>query len=386
MKTLILWVDAFRKDYISKENTPFLYKLSKKYGVGTLKPSFGFSQASWFSGVYPNRHGEFSVFNNSKNKITTRPLKLLPKSLRPMAFNLFRYLKGNDYISHYIDINQMGKFSLTREKYYHHKNTLKVKTLFDFFNENDISYLIYYWPLIIENGKTRLTPFVKGTDISKVKKFRKLVRKTNHDVYFFHTSELDAYGHDYGPKSEKVKIKLREQDFLIERLIKQFDFDKDNILIWSDHGMLDVKGTINLEDILPENKKYARLIESTMAKLWFFDEELKQKVLTDLKKVKHGHILSKEEIKKFNVDFKNDENFEEIFLADPSYIICPNVFQKQPIKGAHGYNYSQKGELAFSIINKNFKKQGNMVDMLPTILKLLNISYPKNDFDGISLV
>ncbi len=386
MKTLILWVDAFRRDYITKENTPFLYKLSKRYGVGALKPSFGFSQASWFSGVYPNKHGEFSVFNNSKNKIITWPLKLLPKSIRPLAFNMFRYLKGNDFISHYIDLNAMEKFSLTREKYYHHKDALRVKTLFDYFKENNISYLLYYWPLIIEDGKTRLTPFVKGTDMSKVKKFAKLVRKTNHDVYFFHISELDAYGHDYGPKSGKIKIKLREQDFLIERILKKFDLDKDNIVIWSDHGMLEVKGTINLENILPENEKYARLIESTMAKLWFFDEEYKQRILADLKNVKHGHVLSKEEIKNFKVNFKDNENFEEVFLADPGYLICPNVFQKHPIKGAHGYDCSQKGELAFSIINKDFKKQGNMVDMLPTILKLLNINYSKNDFDGISLV
>ena len=382
MKTLILWADALRKSYITQENMPFLYKLSKRHGLVSIKPSFGFSQASWFTGLYPNKHGEFSTFKNGKDKIKTKLLKLLPNKLRPFAFNLIRYLKGNDYISHFIDVNKMGSFSLTREKYYHHDT--KIKTLFDYFKENNVSYMIYYWPLIIENGKTRLTPFTKGSDLAKTKKSIKLIRKTNHEVYFFHLSELDGFGHSYGPDSNQIKVKLREQDWLIERLVREFDPDKTNILIWSDHGMLSIKGLIDLES-LPKDKRYLALIESTMAKFWFNDEEIKEEILTRLKKIKHGHVLSKAEQKKFNIDFKDNENYEEIFLADPGYLIMPNVFQSKPIKGAHGYDYSNKNELAVLITNRQIvRKQGNMVDMLPTILNLLKIK--QDSVDGSSLI
>lgn len=386
MKTLIFWLDAFGPDYISKENTPFLYYLSKKYGVAAIKPSFGFSQASWFTGVYPNKHGEFSTFNNGKEKISTWYLKLFPRKLRPFIFNLFRYIKGDDYISHFININEMGNFSLTRKKYYHHKDILKVKTIFDYFRENKMSYLLYYWPLIIENGKTGLTLLTKGTDKSKINKSIRLIKNTKHDVYLFHITELDNWGHKYGPKSSEIKIKLREQDLFVEKLSQEFNLKEDNIIIWSDHGMLDVKNIIDIEKILPKDERYKKLIESTMVKFWFYDKEFKKIILNKLKNLKHGHILSNIEKKQFKINYETNENFEEIFLVDPGYLICPNVFQDKPVKGMHGYDYSKKGELAFLILNKKVKKQGNIVDILPTILQMLKLNYSNAVLDGSSLL
>lgn len=369
MKTLILWIDAFRPDYLSKDYTPFLYKLSQKYWAASIKPSFGFSQATWFTGLYPEDHGELCIFNNQEKKLSTFLLNFIPKKFRGHVLNFIRYLNGKDLFIPIINLKQMAKFSATRDKYYHHP--YEIKTIFDNFRKNKISYLLYYWPLLIINDKTKLTP-TKGTDFAKTKRMLKLIKKHNCDVYMFKLSELDTFGHAYGPKSERVKIKLREQDFLVERIVKQFNLEKDNILIWSDHGMLDVKGLINLEEVCPENEKYLRLIESTTAKFWFKDEEYKKEILSKLKKLKKGHILSKEELKKFKINFKTNENFEEIFLADPEYLICPNVFQEKPIKGMHGYDYSQKGELAFLISNNRVRKQGEMVDILPTILELLH--------------
>ena len=369
MKTLILWIDAFRPDYISKENTPFLYKLSRRYGIASIKPSFGFSQASWYTGLYPKEHGELCIFNKNKSKTSVFFLKFLPKFLRGYVYNLSRYLLGKDFSVPIINLDQMSKFSVTRNKSYHHH--YEIKTLFDHFRKNKTSYLMYYWPILVKNDKSKLTLFTSGRDISKTKKFIKLVKKNSCDVYFFKLSELDSFGHSHGPKSDMIKIKLREQDFLVERILKKFNLEKDNVLIWSDHGMLEVKGLIDLEKALPKSNYYDCLTESTTAKLWFDNEEIKNEVLSKIKKVKHGHILSKEELKKFKIDFKTTENFEEIFLADPGYLICPNVFQSKPIKGMHGYDYSQKGELAFLISNNRTVKQGEMIDILPTILELL---------------
>src|SRR3989344_1277755 len=97
MRTLILWIDAFRPDYISKDNTPFLYKLSQRYGIASIKPSFGFSQASWYTGLYPNEHGELCIFNKSENKTNVSFLKFLPKFLRGYVYNLSRYFSGKDF-------------------------------------------------------------------------------------------------------------------------------------------------------------------------------------------------------------------------------------------------------------------------------------------------
>lgn len=71
MKTLILWLDAFRSDYIDEKTTPFLYELKQRYGVSEIRPSFGFSEASFYTGCYPNKHGEFFVYNNQEKKVNS---------------------------------------------------------------------------------------------------------------------------------------------------------------------------------------------------------------------------------------------------------------------------------------------------------------------------
>ena len=67
-KVLAILIDGFRHDYISQEDTPFLYGLNKNHPAPPLRPILGYSdsiRATIFSGVYPNKHNYWMGYKYS---------------------------------------------------------------------------------------------------------------------------------------------------------------------------------------------------------------------------------------------------------------------------------------------------------------------------------
>lgn len=380
-KTLILWIDAINKSFITKQDMPFLHSLANKYGVGELKQCFGYSSiaASFFTGLYPNKHGQFVLYKKGDNKNNVL-LKLLPRGIASYYFNLKKYISHDDFTAPLI--NKKG-FVLAQNKQYYHKDALNAKTLFDFLKENDIKYLYYQWPIVADSNKTQLS-FCRNSDKSRVNKFLKLCNK-DYDIFFLHLWNMDKCGHKYGPEDSNYKLKLREQDDLIRKVIDKFDLNKDNVVIWSDHGMIEVNKSINIESRLPKKEGYSYFLDSTMARFWFDNDEIKKEITNILKNIKEGHLLSKEKKEEYKINFLHNEYGDEVFLLKPGMIILPNFFQDSLIKGMHGYDLTNKKEYGITIINKKFKKNINIVDLLPTILNILEIK-TEDKFDGKSIL
>ncbi len=379
MKTLVLWIDAINKSVISERSMPFLSSLIKQYGIGELKQSFGYVSisGSFFTGLNPDKHNELVLYKRGKRE-RDLILELLPKKLKSYYFNFKRYLKGDDYLAPFIDKKE---FILSKDKNYHHHNALKFKTLFDYLLENGVPFLYSQWPLIA-NNKTTWLSLTKNKDLSRVKKFIKLINEKT-DFYFLHLWDMDKCGHEYGPDTAFYKLKLKDHDDLIKKVISKFDLEKDNVIIWSDHGMLNVKSGLDLKSKLPKREDYTYFLDSTMARFWFDNSEAKKDVLKVLKSIKWGHVLSSKEKVLHKINFSHNEYGDEIFLVNPGIIISPNFFQKTA-KGMHGYDLSNKKELGIFLVNKKVKKKGNLVDLCPTILELLRIKHKK--LDGKSLL
>lgn len=387
MKTLILWLDAFRHDYLNEKDTPFLYSIVSQFELGHLKPVFGYSSigASFFTGVYPYRHDQFTIYCRGDKLINNRLLGILPVGLRSYYYNFNRYLKGEDFFIPLISYKYSRNFQISQNRYYHNNGALPVKTLFNVLNEKGLKFVAYNWPLIATNDGSRLSIITGADDRAKTKKFIELCKK-DYDVYFMHLWDLDKYGHIYGPISENLKTIIREQDKMVEKIINNFSIENDNILIWSDHGMLEVKNTIDMSSILPEfGDEYLYFLDSTLARFWFFNDGKRKEVIDILNNIRCGHILSDSEKDKFNINFGHNRYGEEIFLADPGNLIVPNFFQDRPIKGMHGYDLSEKNEWGMFIANKRHKEEGTVVDMFPTIMEMMNIDYGEI-VDGKSLI
>ena len=137
--------------------------------------------------------------------------------------------------------------------------------------------------------------------------------------------DLDKIAHKYGTKSDEVKNCVKKND---DRL-RKMDFD----LIMSDHGMVDVKETIEV----PFSNKC--LIDSTLARYWGNVDEIKKKL-----PLKKGKIIN-----------WNKKYGDLIFLANPGVLIFPNSRQKKVSdKAMHGYDKQCNG---FYIVKKENKRK-----------------------------
>ena len=381
-KTIVIMLDAFRKDSFSEEKTPFMFGLIKKYGLGTLQQPFGFKNAvGFFTGLKPKNLNQFTYYGYG-GKISRFPYRLVlkpfPGRLKFHVINLFNFMLGNEMFLPAIDINYFKYFRTIQKKHFYKKGSISAETIFDIFRRNKIKYLFYDFPLIIKQDKSKLHGTIKNNDEIRVKKFLKLIKK-DYDFYYLHLFDVDAVGHNFGLNSEEMVKSLKKEDNLVKEVLSNFDLEKDNVLLWSDHGMVDVKGKIDLISLLPQfGKGYIYFLDSTMARFWFFDEKKKEEILSILKKEKIGKILSKEDKKILGIDFNNNFYGDEVFLLNSGNIISPCFFHKETLKGMHGYDRSDKNEFAIFIANRFFKKNAKTEDLFAAVIKMMGMKKTRN--------
>src|SRR3989344_5384147 len=162
-------------------------------------------------------------------------------------------------------------------------------------------FLYYSWPFFVINNKIKLD-FIKRNDEYKVKKFIKKF-DDNIDIYFLHTVDLDKASHEYGVNSENTLKEIKRQDEYASLIVNEFKsrFNDCKIVIWSDHGFLDINGFVNIEEKIKKFKNVDYFLDSTIARFWFKDADTKNRVISELNKIKEGHILNLEEKNRYNI-------------------------------------------------------------------------------------
>ena len=188
MATIVIMLDAFRKDYITKENTPFLYSIASKGSFGELTQPPGFKNAfGFFTGKMPAKAGQFVNYGYDKNERMGFPFifKFLPRKFAFNAFNLWNYIKGNDMFYPAMDLKYAKYFTIIQKKHFYHRNSVPMKTLFDYFRENNIKFLFYDFPLIITNRKEKIQLSLNNSDKNRTDRFLKLAKK-DYEFYYLH--------------------------------------------------------------------------------------------------------------------------------------------------------------------------------------------------------
>lgn len=269
-KLKVIMIDAFKPSYL--KYSPYLTSLSKKYQHGELDMGIG----HW--------NGVETLFKGSSDIIS-----IFYKNEKS-SLKLVRYL---------LWLKIFGK-----------AGRVLVETLINF------PRLIKGYELV----RTDNIPLDKlcKLDISINKHFAK-----EHDFVYF--GELDRIGHKYGTKSREIKIAIKK----IEQKISKIDWD----LIFSDHGMADVKKIISV----PITNEC--FIDSDMARYWDSEENLKR--IREKLPLEYGKIIN-----------WNKKYGELIFLANTGVLIYPNFWNDKPIKAMHGYDGKDKDMKAFYIIKK----------------------------------
>jgi predicted AlkP superfamily pyrophosphatase or phosphodiesterase len=399
MKTLILFIDAFSFSDLKKENCPFLYSLAKEGASGNLTtiPAGYHIEYSMVSGCLPLKHnvwawyylnpkGSFSKIKYIKkilNKIKNERIKRL---IVDYYVNFIRLISGKTRFlkTNKIPLSILEKFDVSVDKMHFEHNPLPVPTMFDVFRKNNIKYVGMEFPIISDNKKTGF--YFKKGDTKELRIAEGKLRK--YDLVYLHIWGLDALEHKYGLHSKEALGYIKNIDNQIRRITEK---NKDaNIVIFSDHGGVNVKKT---KDILSILKKYDcnYFLGSTSAQIWLKDKNRKPELKKELKA--EGYLVYDETNieKELFIPYKREFVGDLLAYVKPGEQIYPDFFRNtSKVKSMHGYT-EKKPELAGIFIMKmaNIKKkkiQGmNLYDIAPTILKAMNLKIPKI-WDGKSKV
>ncbi len=348
MTTLMVCLDSLGYSLLTKENTPYLYELSKELNKARLKTLLAFKgvEQTLFTGQPPTKTNIWMELKYTKS-----------------LFKYYKYIPLNNKILTYPAIlHQLIKKRtnlITLENI--PKNLLKE---FDVSTTQNIwktsffqnkSFICYKWPFFIKNNKKTID-FFKKTDSQKIKKLIKNIQ-SNIDLYYIHLTDLDKFIHQNKTNSKETIKKLNQIDNQIKFLIQAFQKQKNSdIILWSDHSQVNIENLINIQKLMPKSKDYTAFYGGTTVSFWFKNNNIKEEITNILKKTKQGKILTKQDKKHYQIP-DTKEYGDLIFLIQPKYLIFPNYYQKtKPFKAMHGYAPDKADLDGFIITNKKIPK------------------------------
>jgi hypothetical protein len=168
-------------------------------------------------------------------------------------------------------------------------------------------------------------------------------------------NQIDHAGHIYGTEGVKYH---HEIDYLTSFLSKFFDkLDSDSsIVILSDHGMSNcpTKTTLDLETILGSQaaNKYIYFVDSSVCKLWYFDEEIKINARKYFNSLDTGHLITNKEKEYWGI---TSEICDDIFVLNSDFYFEPQYFGfglRSKTFGMHGSSPECKDQHGILISNE----------------------------------
>lgn len=355
--TLLISLDGFRYNYLEKGVMPTLAEIANEgvqsIGLQPVYPSSTFpNHLSIITGLYPTNHG--IVANNFMDYTTNRHYQIG----KPEASDSFWYL---------------GEF------------------FWETCKKNDVIAASYFWPGSDLTDSTRNPNYFYKYDhkrdylerVNGVLQWLELPNDKAPKFITLYFDSADSYGHSFGTDSPELTNALVSLDsvlnYLFTELKKRNLFDKMNIIIVSDHGMinlskdkiLDLKEIINLQDADIINNSAFALIQPKEGNIDIVYNSLKTKK-------NHFQVYKKEEIPD-RYNFQKSSRISNILLiADPGWLIQTDREWNDRYVATHGYDNRQLDmQGIFIAIGPDFKEKYKCntirnIDIYPLLCKLFH--------------
>jgi len=366
---ILISFDGFRWDYPERSITPNMQTIRER-GVSAvgLKPVFPTktfpNHISIVTGLYPENHG--IILNDFINPFT-----------------------GEIY-------------SLRNRKAVRSSKWYDGEFIWETAQKQGVNCASYFWPgsSIIEEGRhptyyevyDHNRPFVKRVDDILEWLQLPLEERPRFITLYFH--ESDSQGHDHGPDSPEVNQAIALQDSMLGLLVQGLEkiqmLDKTNIIITSDHGMIETfeEKVIHIErDLLPNAGCHfisdgpVMMVQPPMGKT---DEVFKQ-----IKQHENHFTAYLREDVPAHLNFSKNPFISDIVLvANSEWTLLHNrSSQWLPGKGNHGFSphlIDMHG--IFYAAGPDFRKglrTGTLqtIDIYPLLCAILGIK-PVQNIDG----
>ena len=359
--TIVVSLDAFRWDYPTIYNTPWLDSIAANGVAATMVPSYPSStfpnHFTLATGLVPDHHG----IVNSQFWAPEKG-ELFSKGDSATRYNPYYF--GGEPI--WVTAKKQG-----------------VKSASIYWVGSDVAiqglYPDYYlrW-----DNEPRLTYPQRVEEALRIAKLPESERPSLLMVYF---DEPDWTTHHYGPIAEESEAVIEELDSLmgiLYRGLKELDYGV-NLIVTSDHGMTEISDEkfISIEQSV--NPDWVERIVSTNPTSIFCKEGCRDSLFNQLSKVKHISVWRKEEVPA-HLNYGTSNHLGDI-------IVAPDLgwqFATTPrgLKGAHGYDINEPDmQIIFRACGPDFKRGYTLphtfsnVDLYSILAELLKIEPAKTD-------
>lgn len=359
--TIVVSLDAFRWDYPTIYNTPWLDSIAANGVAATMVPSYPSStfpnHFTLATGLVPDHHG----IVNSQFWAPEKG-ELFSKGDSATRYNPYYF--GGEPI--WVTAKKQG-----------------VKSASIYWVGSDVAiqglYPDYYlrW-----DNEPRLTYPQRVEEALRIAKLPESERPSLLMVYF---DEPDWTTHHYGPVAEESEAVIEQLDSLmgiLYRGLKELDYGV-NLIVTSDHGMTEISDEkfISIEQSV--NPDWVERIVSTNPTSIFCKEGCRDSLFNQLSKVKHISVWRKEEVPA-HLNYGSSNHLGDI-------IVAPDLgwqFATTPrgLNGAHGYDINEPDmQIIFRACGPDFKRGYTLphsfsnVDLYSILAELLKIEPAKTD-------
>jgi predicted AlkP superfamily pyrophosphatase or phosphodiesterase len=339
--SIFVLMDALGWEWIKEH--PFLKEVAPYRRP--LDSVLGFSTAaipSILTGRFPQEHGRLSLFHRANGHSPFRKLSLICAMPPWMVENRYARFgvktlarRLNNLSGHFqlygVPLSYLPKLDVCEKRNIYAPGGIPGSTsIFDLLERNGTSYKTYCYH--------------DGTDDELLASIEADLRAGAAKFYFLYLAGLDHFLHlhadDPGAAAQVLQKYSDKLAHLYEVAIKTYG--AADIHVFGDHGMAPTVTTIDVQGKLAalpikSGTDYLCLLDSTMARFWFFSARARELVTVALKDVDGGRWLNSDDLIKMQAWFPDGKYGEQIFLTESGTVIAPSHMGLQAPAGMHGF-------------------------------------------------
>ena len=359
---ILVSFDGFRYDYVDRVET-YYFDYVEKWGVKakSLKPVFP-------SFTFPNHYAIATGCYSNKHKII-----------------------GNEFTTEQGRYSYKDKNSVQDAKWYGaepiwvtaEKNNIITATYFWVGSEAKIGG---YYPTYYKEYESGINPYDK---VDQAINWLELPISSRPRLVCLYFNEPDHAGHVFGPNSIEVTNEIKSSDDILGYLFKSISkldiFNKINIVIVSDHGMVGVSENrvINIDNLnLPG-------VLDGKGPVVSFKVDAEANFSINEFNIPNVSMVSSRNNNNLNY---HNSLYDYLLIADEGWMMYKNNHieeynGKLPVKGMHGYDSDYMNMHAIfyaygSRFKENYKMETfELIHIYPLLCELLGVN-PNDNIDG----
>ncbi len=342
--SIFVLMDALGWEWI--KDHPFLKEVAPYRRP--LDSVLGFSTAaipSILTGRFPEEHGRLSLFHRANGHSPFQKLSFIcampPRMVenRYARFAVKTLARRINHLTGYfqlygVPLSYLPKLDVCEKRNIYEPGGIPGSTsIFDLLERSGTSYKAYCYH--------------DGTDQQLLASIEADLRAGGAKFYFLYLAELDYFLHLHADDRAAVARVLDRYSAALARLheIALETFGAADIHVFGDHGMAPTLATVDIQATLAAlpisaPADYLCLLDSTMARFWFFSARARELVTAALKEVDDGNWLDSAELIKLHSWFPDGKYGDQIFLTETGTVIAPSHMGAQAPAGMHGFHPS----------------------------------------------